>query len=81
MADKTIGELPAIENVTDGTLIPVEQAEGRILADPCAGCPPAVPVLIAGERIDAEAIRCFRYYGIGTVMVMKQRNTARPACP
>ena len=61
--------------------IPVEQAKGRILADPCAGCPPAVPVLIAGERIDAEAIRCFRYYGIGTVMVMKQRNTARPACP
>lgn len=26
MADKTIGELPAISNVTDGTLIPVEQA-------------------------------------------------------
>lgn len=26
MADKTIGELPAISNVTDGTLIPVEQS-------------------------------------------------------
>ena len=51
--------------------IPVERAEGRILADPCAGCPPAVPVLIAGERIDAEAVRCFRYYGTGSCMVMK----------
>ena len=51
--------------------IPVEQAEGRILADPCAGCPPAVPVLIAGERIDAEAVRCFQYYGTETCMVMK----------
>ena len=51
--------------------IPVEQAEGRILADPCAGCPPAVPVLIAGERIDAEAVRCFRYYGTGSCMVIK----------
>ena len=51
--------------------IPVEQAEGRILADPCAGCPPAVPVLIAGERIDAEAVRYFRYYGTGNCMVIK----------
>ena len=51
--------------------IPVEQAEGRILADPCAGCPPAVPVLIAGEQIDAEAVRCFRYYGTGSCMVIK----------
>ena len=51
--------------------VSVEQAEGRILADPCAGCPPAVPVLIAGERIDAEAVRCFRYYGTETCMVMK----------
>ena len=51
--------------------IPVELAEGRVLADPCAGCPPAVPVLIAGERIDAGAVRCFRYYGTETCMVMK----------
>lgn len=51
--------------------IPVEHAEGRILADPCAGCPPAVPVLIAGERIDAEAVRCFRYYGTETCLVIK----------
>ena len=26
------------------------QAEGRILADPCTGCPPAVPILIQGSH-------------------------------
>ena len=47
--------------------VPVEKSPGRILADPCVSCPPAVPILISGERIDDQAVRCFRYYGISTV--------------
>ena len=45
-------------------LIPAAHSEGRILAAASVGCPPAVPVLVSGERIDEQAIRCFSYYGI-----------------
>jgi len=44
--------------------VPVEAALGRILADAHAGCPPCVPILACGERIDGRALACFRYYGI-----------------
>ena len=51
--------------------LPVEQAAGRILADACVSCPPAVPVVIAGERITAEAAGCMRYYGITDCQVIR----------
>ena len=44
--------------------IPAELSEGRILGCGHIACPPAVPIVTAGERITAEAIACFRYYGI-----------------
>ena len=50
--------------------LPVEAALGRILASPSVGCPPAVPILICGERIGPEALALFRYYGIETVDVI-----------
>ena len=52
-------------------LLPAEQCLGRILAVPTAGCPPAVPILVCGERIDAHAIKCFAYYGIDRCFVIK----------
>jgi len=52
-------------------LLPVEQCNGRILAVPSVGCPPAVPILVCGERIDAHAIACFAYYGIDQCFVIK----------
>ena len=52
--------------------VPVEESEGRVLASASVGCPPAVPVLVCGERIDRHAIRCFDYYGIKTCMVVKE---------
>ena len=51
--------------------LPVEQAAGRILTDACVSCPPAVPVLIAGERITEEAVECMKYYGVETCMAVK----------
>ena len=47
--------------------LPLEQALNRILAAPCVGCPPAVPLLICGQRISEEALRAFARYGIRTV--------------
>ncbi|MDO5545967.1 MAG: aminotransferase class V-fold PLP-dependent enzyme [Eubacteriales bacterium] len=51
--------------------IPVEESEERILAAATVGCPPAVPIVVSGERIDAHAISCFQYYGITHCSVMK----------
>ena len=55
-------------------LLPVEQCLGRILAVPTVGCPPAVPILVCGEQIDAHAIECFAYYGIDRCFVVKQNT-------
>lgn len=52
--------------------VPVERTCGRIMADPCAGCPPAVPPVIAGERIDTTAVRVLRYYGIRECAVVRE---------
>lgn len=51
--------------------LPVAQCEGRVLAAAIVGCPPAVPIVVSGERIDAHAMACFRYYGITHCSVMK----------
>ena len=51
--------------------LPVALCEGRVLAAATVGCPPAVPIVVSGERIDAHAVACFRYYGITHCSVMK----------
>ena len=53
-------------------VLPAEQCLGRILAVPTVGCPPAVPILVCGERIDCHAMACFAYYGIDNCFVIKQ---------
>ncbi|MBQ9300809.1 MAG: PLP-dependent transferase [Clostridia bacterium] len=50
--------------------LPVSQCLGRVLADAHMGCPPAVPILAAGERINADALNCFAYYGREECRVM-----------
>ena len=52
-------------------IIPACESEGRILAAATVGCPPAVPIVVCGERIDRHAIECFRYYGIENCIVIK----------
>lgn len=52
-------------------IVPASESLGRILAVPTVGCPPAVPIVVCGERIDSHAIRCFEYYGIKTCCVVK----------
>jgi hypothetical protein len=50
-------------------VIPVTESLGRILSTPSVGCPPAVPIIVCGEQIDANTIECFQYYGIDTCCV------------
>ena len=52
--------------------LPVEQCVGRILASPSVGCPPAVPIVICGEVIDAHAVKLLRYYGVEECSVVIQ---------
>ena len=56
--------------LTVGVEREIFDCEGMILADAALTCPPAVPILVCGERITVEAIACFRYYGISRVRVI-----------
>ena len=52
-------------------IIPACESEGRVLAAATVGCPPAVPIVVCGERIDRHAIECFKYYGIENCIAVK----------
>jgi len=54
--------------------IPARESEGRILAVAAVGCPPAVPIVVCGERINKSARDCFDYYGIKTCLVVKEKS-------
>ena len=52
--------------------VPVKESLGRVLASPSVSCPPAVPIVLCGDRIDESAIRLFRYYGIESCQVVRE---------
>jgi len=53
--------------------VPAANAVGRVLSAPTVGCPPAVPVVVGGERIAKDAAEVFAYYGISSVQVIRGR--------
>ena len=56
--------------LSPGKTVAVEDSLGKVLSSPSVGCPPAVPILVCGERIDEKTIAAFRYYGIESCTVM-----------
>lgn len=52
--------------------LPISQALGRIAAAPAVSCPPAVPIVVAGEQIDADVVLLFAHYGIDAVSVVEE---------
>ena len=48
-----------------------DECIGRIVANSSVGCPPAVPIAVAGEIVDENALKCFKYYGINRINVVK----------
>lgn len=54
-------------------IAPIEQVLGRISADFAVTCPPAIPIVVCGEEITPEAVKCFQYYGIETCAVVKNK--------
>lgn len=53
--------------------INVQDALGKVLADACVSCPPAIPVAICGEKITKEHIDSFVYYGINEIFVVDNK--------
>lgn len=45
---------------------------GRILASASLSCPPAIPIAVCGERLDENAVECFKYYGIEKCRVVNE---------
>ena len=69
-------------SIREAALSPLERVSvsrslGRVLAAATVGCPPAVPVVVCGERIDEQALRCFRYYGVTNVEVIESQALAQ----
>lgn len=52
-------------------IIPVEASSGRICAAVKVPCPPAVPIVLSGERIDSACIAVCRGYGISEICVVQ----------
>jgi arginine/lysine/ornithine decarboxylase len=62
---------PRAAMLSPSEVLPIENCVGRILASPSVGCPPAVPLLVCGQRITAADLPRFRYYGIDRLRVVK----------
>lgn len=51
-------------------MVSTRDALGKIMADPTVSCPPAIPVICSGERIEQWAVDAMAYYGITRVRVI-----------
>ena len=58
--------------LTSAETVAAEDSIGRILASPSVSCPPAVPIVMCGEKIDEAVVDAFAYYGVRTCRVVKE---------
>ncbi len=54
--------------------VAVKDSIGRIASSPNVGCPPALAVVTAGERISAEAVEIMEYYGVEKIDIIKEHR-------
>ena len=50
--------------------IKAEYSAGRVLGRTAVSCPPAVPVVVSGEKINGDAVKIFERHGIKYVDVL-----------
>ena len=53
-------------------VLPVQNCVGRICASAAISCPPAIPLVVCGERIDESVVDSFLYYGIRECAVISE---------
>lgn len=54
--------------------IPVKRALGRVCAMPTVSCPPAIPIVVSGERITPAAVALMQRYHIETIAVLQNEQ-------
>lgn len=54
--------------------VDVKNSVGKVLATVSVSCPPAVPIVISGERIDDFSLSVFSYYGIEKCDVIDEQT-------
>lgn len=52
-------------------VLPADACLGRTVGAVTVGCPPAVPILTSGERVDEHALALLAYYGIEALRVVR----------
>lgn len=62
-------------------VIPVAESIGRICAAVKVPCPPAVPIVCSGERIDAQSAAVLQHYGISEIAVVKEVDSEESIAP
>lgn len=50
--------------------VPVEEANGKVCGGIQVACPPCIPIVMPGERIDGEAVEALKLYGVKSVEVL-----------
>ena len=56
---------------SESETVSAKDSIGRTLAFSSVGCPPAVPIVVCGEKIDKSAVENFKYYGIENIIAVK----------
>ncbi len=51
--------------------IALKDSQGRICGTPAVSCPPAVPIIVSGERVTADVIDLLAFYGTEYIKVIK----------
>ena len=55
-----------------GVTLPVKDCVGKTLVSAGISCPPAIPIVTCGERIDGQAVRAMEYYGVTHCTVLEE---------
>lgn len=61
-AEKVMSVREAVLSISK--TVDVKDSVGKVLATSNVSCPPAVPIVVSGERIPTSALSVFTYYGI-----------------
>jgi arginine/lysine/ornithine decarboxylase len=57
--------------MSDSEIISVASSLGRTCASPLVSCPPAIPIVVSGEKITQQSIALLLKYGITEIEVTK----------
>ena len=63
---------PREASMSPSVLLPISECVGRVLSETSVFCPPAVPIIVSGERVSERIISALKYYGIDSLRVIRE---------